>query len=219
MKIVAALTDPAHAALAQEQGADIVELRFDLMTGDPVNLVQTCKEGCSLPVIATIRSAQEGGQFFGNPEEWFARIRPVIPLVDYVDAEQRFAAYAPRIKEAGTTIIASHHTGGMISLHDLFMLERELRTYGDMVKIIVTPGDEEDIIDLISFTHTIQKPVCTGVMGAQFRYARAILPLFGSQLVYCNVGTATAAGQYSVQEFISLTKLLTGVPQPSAGKI
>jgi 3-dehydroquinate dehydratase-1 len=212
MKIVAALTDPAHASHAQEQGADIVELRFDLMEGDPLNLVQTCKEGCSLPVIATIRSAQEGGQFFGDAKEWFERIWPIVVLVDYVDIEQRFASYAPRIKEAGKKIIASYHTGEMISLHDLFMLERELRTYGDLVKIIVTPGDEEDIIDLISFTHTIQKPVCTGVMGIKFRYARAILPLFGSQLAYCSAGTATADGQYTVEDFIRLMAQLKGVP-------
>ena len=208
MDVVAALTDPAHASRAQNQGADIVELRFDLTEGDPLRIVQACRAACSLPVIATIRSGQEGGRFFGDAKGWFDRIRPVIPLVDYVDIEQRFASYAPQVKEAGKTIIASHHTGQMVSLHDLFMLERELRTYGDIVKIIVTPGNEEDIIELIAFTHAIIKPICTGVMGLPFRYARAILPLFGSQLVYCSAGTATADGQYTVEEFVRLMALL-----------
>lgn len=210
MKIVAALTDPVHAARAQAQGADIVELRFDLMAGDPGNLVQTCKEGCSLPVIATIRSAEEGGRFFGGAEEWFEKISPVIPLVDFVDIEQRFASFSSQIKKAGKIIISSHHTGQMPSLHELFQLERDLRTFGDIVKIIVTPAHKEDIIELIGFTHAIKEPLCTGVMGAQFRYARAILPLFGSQLIYCSAGTATAAGQYSVEEFIRLMELLNG---------
>jgi 3-dehydroquinate dehydratase-1 len=210
MKIVAALTDPVHAARAQAQGADIVELRFDLMAGDPVNLVKTCREGCSLPVIATIRSAPEGGQFFGDAEEWFEKIRPVIPLVDFVDIEQRFAAFVPQIKKAGKIIISSYHTGGMPPLFELFQLERDFRTFGDIVKIIVTPAHEEDIIELIEFTHAIKKPLCTGVMGAQFRYARAILPLFGSQLIYCSAGTETAAGQYSVEEYIRLMELMTG---------
>ena len=210
MKIVAALTDPVHAARAQDQGADIVELRFDLMAGDPLTILQTCKEGCSLPVIATIRSAQEGGQFFGDAEEWFERLRPVIPLVDYVDIEQRFAAFVPQIKEAGKTIISSYHIGQMLPLHELFRIERDLRTFGDIVKIIVTPGNEEDIIELIAFTHAIKKPLCTGVMGAQFRYARAILPLFGSHLIYCSAGSPTAAGQYSVEDYIRLMKLLNG---------
>ena len=93
----------------------------------------------------------------------------VISLVDYIDVEQRFATCALDIKEAGKQIISSHHTGQMMSLHDLFRLERDLRTFGDIVKIIVTPQNEEDIIEAIAFTHAVKKPVCTGVMGAQFR--------------------------------------------------
>jgi len=208
MKIVAALTDPALASLAQEQGADMVELRFDLIEGDPVSSVNICKKECSLPVIATIRSAQEGGQFFGDTVSWYEKIRPLIPLVDVVDIEQQFEPYASLVKEEGKTIIASHHYGDMMMLPELFDTERKLRAYGDIVKIIVTPKNQEDIIELIAFTHAIKKPLCTGVMGGQFRYARAILPLFGSDMVYCHVGTATAAGQYSVQEFVRLMEWL-----------
>jgi 3-dehydroquinate dehydratase-1 len=208
MKIVAALTDPALASLAQEQGADMVELRFDLIEGDPVSSVNICKKVCSLPVIATIRSAQEGGQFFGDTVSWYEKIRPLIPLVDVVDIEQQFEPYACFVKEEGKTIIASHHYGDMMMLPELFDIERKLRAYGDIVKIIVTPKNQEDIIELIAFTHAIKKPLCTGVMGGQFRYARAILPLFGSDMVYCHVGTATAAGQYSVQEFVRLMEWL-----------
>jgi 3-dehydroquinate dehydratase-1 len=216
MKIVAALTDPAYASRAQEQGADMIELRFDLTEGDPLSSVQTCKEVCSLPIIATLRSAQEGGRFFGNGEAWEKKIRPVIPLVDYVDVEQQFVKNAVCVKEAGTKIIASHHAAVMMPLHVLFLMERELRAYGDIVKIIVTPANAEDVIELIAFTHAVKGPVCTGVLGAQFRYARAILPLFGSELVYCHVGTATASGQYSVQEFVRLMELLNTVPGSSS---
>jgi 3-dehydroquinate dehydratase-1 len=208
MKIVAALTDPADASRAQELGADMIELRFDLIEGDPLACVRVCKDASSLPIIGTIRSAQEGGQFFGDTAAWFEKIRPVIPLVDYIDIEQRFVSCAPQIKVTGTAIIASHHAGEMLTLPVLFTLERELRKYGDIVKIIVTPASEEDILELIAFTHSMKKPICTGVMGARFRYARAILPLFGSCLVYCHTGTRTAEGQYSVQEFISLMSLL-----------
>ena len=208
MKIVAALTDPADASRAQDLGADIIELRFDLMEGDPLECVQICRQASVLPVIGTIRSAHEGGQFFGDAAAWYEILEPVLPFVDYVDVEQRFASWAPRIKEGGKAIIASYHSGDMLSLPDLFTHERDLRKYGDIVKIIVTPDSEEDILELIAFTHAAKKPLCTGVMGAKFRYARAILPLFGSLLVYCHTGTKTAEGQYSVQEFISLMTLL-----------
>ncbi len=208
MKIVAALTDPADASRAQESGADMVELRFDLMEGDPLACVRICRDASSLPIIGTIRSAQEGGQFFGDAAAWYEKICPVIPLVDYIDIEQRFASCAPRIHDSGTAIIASYHSGTMLTLPELFARERDLRGYGDIVKIIVTPENEEDILELIAFTHAVKKPVCTGVMGSKFRYARVILPLFGSWLAYCHTGTRTAEGQYSVQEFISLMKML-----------
>jgi len=97
----------------------------------------------------------------------------------------------------------------MLPLDSLFSLERELRSYGDIPKIIVTPSNEDDLINLILFTKEAKKPICTGVMGASFRYTRAILPLFGSELVYCYVGNPTAAGQYSVKEYVTLSRLLS----------
>lgn len=208
MKIVAALTDPAHAAMAQEQGADIIELRLDLFEGDLTEHARHCREQVTLPVIATLRSAQEGGRYFGNAEEWMERLSPIVPLVDYIDIEQRFSANAPAIRAVGKQVIASSHEAGMPDLTGLFHLERNLRAFGDIPKIIVTPQTEDDLIDLISFTSAAKKPVCTGVMGSQFRYARAILPLFGSEFVYCHTGTPTAEGQYSVAEFVQLRTLL-----------
>lgn len=208
MKIVAALTDPTHAALAERQGAEIIELRVDLYDGDVPRQVKDAKAACSLPVIITLRSAQDGGQFFGSPDEWMKKIEPLIPFADYIDVERSFAQHAPAIRVAGKKIIASHHDGRMVPLYILFVMERELRAYGDIPKIIVTPANDEDLIELLTFTQAANKPICTGVMGSEFRHARAILPLFGSEFVYCHTGEPTAAGQYSVEEFVQLKKLL-----------
>jgi 3-dehydroquinate dehydratase-1 len=208
MKIVAALTDPVLAPTAKEQGADMIELRLDLIEGDVPGLVAMCRKECPLPVIATLRSAAEGGRYFGNTEEWIRHVRPVLAFADYIDVEESFSSHAAEIREAGRTIIASFHTPDMPDLPTLFAIERGLRSYGDIVKIIVTPKTDEDVIELIMFTHSIKQPLCTGVMGSHYRYARAVLPLFGSTLVYCHVGTPTAAGQYSVGEFAGLMKLL-----------
>lgn len=206
MKIVAALTDASYAGAARDKGADMIEFRLDLMHGDIPAQIAAAKKETGLPIIATLRSAEEGGTYFGNADEWFEKISPIIPLVEYIDIEQRFAMHAPAIKSAGKTIIASHHAGRMMPLHVLFVLERELRAYGDIPKIIMTPANADDLIELLAFTHAAQKPVCTGVMGREFRYARAMLPFFGSELVYCHMGTTTADGQYSVEEFVDLMK-------------
>jgi 3-dehydroquinate dehydratase-1 len=210
MKIIAALTDPTHAAKAQKQGADLIELRVDLYDGDLVKLVKKAKAACQLPVILTLRSAQEGGQFFGDADAWMETIRPLLRYADYVDVEQPFALHAAAIREAGKKIIASHHAGQMIPLYILFVLERELRAFGDIPKIIVTPKTNEDILELMSFSLAVNKPIITGVMGTELRYARALLPLFGSEFVYCHTGSPTAAGQYSVEEFVKLKSLLLG---------
>jgi len=210
MKIVAALTDPTHAAMAEQQGADLVEFRVDLYDGDPMQQVRDARAHCSLPAIITLRSAQEGGQFFGTPDEWMERLEPLIPLADYIDVEQQYVQHAAAIRGAGKTIIASHHNGQMVPLYILFVMERELRAYGQIPKIVVTPQTDADLIELLTFTQAAHKPIITGVMGAQFRHARALLPLFGSGFVYCHTGTPTAAGQYSVEEFVQLRKLLMG---------
>lgn len=210
MKIIAALADPSHAAMAQEQGADMAELRLDLFSGNLTDHARRCREQVTVPLIATLRSAPEGGSFFGTADEWMERIFPVLPYVDYVDIEQRYSANAPAVRAAGRQIIASCHEGRMLPLAELFQLERNLRAYGDIPKIIVTPQDGDDLVDLISFTCAVNKPVCTGVMGSQFRYARAFLPFFGSEFVYCHTGTPTAEGQYSVAEFVQLRQLLRG---------
>jgi 3-dehydroquinate dehydratase-1 len=98
----------------------------------------------------------------------------------------------------------------MVPLYILFVMERELRAFGDIPKIIITPGNGEDLVELITFTQAAHKPIITGVMGGQFRHARAILPVFGSEFVYCHTGEPTAEGQYSVEEFVQLKKLLFG---------
>jgi 3-dehydroquinate dehydratase-1 len=210
MKIVASLTDACQAVAARAAGADLIECRLDLMAGDPIAQVKACREQVALPIIATLRSGEEGGRYFGNAADWFSQIQPVLPFVEYVDVEQRFAMHAASIREAKKTIIASHHAAQQIALPELFMLERELRVYGDIPKIIITPSCAEDIVDLLAFTCAAKKPVCTGVMGSAFRYARVMLPFFGSELVYCHVGSATATGQYSVEEFVELMRRMQG---------
>jgi len=208
MKIVAALTDPAHAAGAERQGADMVELRLDLMDGDPVEIFRQYRKDCSLPVIATLRSAPEGGRFFGSAGAWIEKIRPLLSSADYIDIEERFALHAPEVRGAGRKVIASFHAGTMLPLAELFGKERDLRAFGDIPKIVITPQTDADLVELVTFTEAAKKPIITGVMGSQFRYARAVLPLFGSAFVYCHAGDPTAAGQYSVEEFVALRKLL-----------
>jgi 3-dehydroquinate dehydratase I len=188
---------------------DLVEVRLDLGGTGLLEAVQPVRETARIPVIATLRSRAEGGRFSGDEREWIRMVRPLLSLSDWVDVELRFRRHAPEIRKAGKKIIASCHLSGMPDLQQLRVLERDLRSYGDLPKIVVTPKDERDLLALCSFTLTAEKPLCTGVSGERFRYARALLPLFGSEMAYTHAGTPTAPGQYHIRELRELWNLLT----------
>ncbi|TAJ45345.1 3-dehydroquinate dehydratase [Methanofollis fontis] len=209
MKIVVSLTCPDEIQKAVALGADIVELRLDLMGDDLSAVMAGCGGECAVPLIATLRSREEGGEFGGDAEEWFSIIQPFLDLVDYVDVERKFRRFARIIRQQHREVIASAHIGYMPPPDDLLAIERDLRSFGTIPKIAVTPSSPAEILDLCSFTLNAEKPIVTSIQGEEFRYARTWLPFFGSGLVYCHIGTPTAPGQYDIRELQKLEELLT----------
>ena len=125
---------------------------------------------------------------------------PLVPLCDMVDIETAFKDHAPAVKNLGKEIIASLHSPSMPVPDELAGIEAMLRGYGYLPKIVVQPRNEEDILSLCSFTLKSPKPVITGIMGTRFRWARMLLPLFGSSYIYCHAGIPTADGQYHIRD-------------------
>jgi 3-dehydroquinate dehydratase-1 len=210
MKIVVSVPDPGAIDDAERSGADLIEIRRDLMQGHPEWQLREIRDRTRAPWIATVRTKTEGGLFSGTPEEWRAQIDPLLPLSDMIDIEYLFREYAPEFRAAGKVIIASYHTQEMPSPDDLVAIELRLKAWGDIPKIVVQPRTEKDVISLLTFTLGAEGPMVVSIMGCRFRYARALLPLFGSDMVFCHAGTPTAEGQYHVQEFRQLMALLTG---------
>ncbi|MDD1656869.1 MAG: type I 3-dehydroquinate dehydratase [Methanomicrobiales archaeon] len=209
MKIAVSVGENTVPADLPTLHPDMVEVRLDLGGAGLLDAVQPVRETACIPVIVTLRSRAEGGKFAGDEREWIRVVRPLLPLTDWVDVELRFRRHAPEIRKAEKKIVASCHLSGMPDLPQLKVLERDLRSYGDLPKIVVTPKDERDLLALCSFTLAAEKPLCTGVSGERFRYARALLPLFGSELAYTHAGRPSAPGQYHIREFRELWDLLT----------
>jgi 3-dehydroquinate dehydratase-1 len=207
VKIVASLTTTEEMKEAASFGADLIELRLDCMAPDEDIL--PAMRATPLPVILTLRSHQEGGAFTGDAISWSETVRPLIGAATWVDIERPYSQYAQTLRQFGPKVIASAHLYEMPGPAALSQLFDSLRKYGDLSKIVVTPTSIEDIFSLIDFTLHAQSPVCTGVMGERFRYARAILPFFGSSFVYCHTGKPTAAGQYHVAEMVEIREKLS----------
>jgi 3-dehydroquinate dehydratase-1 len=188
-------------------GADLIEIRLDLLTAPVLN--PKMLEGLiTPPLIITMRSRSEGGAFIGTPEDWRRVLDPWLEKAAYIDVETAYRAYGENLRSMGKKIISSLHTPLMPSPLELDRMGRLLRSFGDIPKIVVTPSSSEDLLTLLSFTLRAQKPLCTGIIGSRFRYGRILLPLFGSQLVYCHAGVPTAEGQYHIQDFRALFEKL-----------
>ena len=208
MQLIASVSDPADIPDAVAGGADVIELRLDLIPGDLPGPSLRAIRGCTLPIILTVRSREEGGGFVGDADLWAGIVGPIAGYVDIVDVETRYSKHAPSLRSQGARILASLHTDDMPGQADLERIERTLRSYGDIPKIVVRPENLDELLDLLRFTANAQKPICTSVMGGRFRFARAILPLFGSEFVFCHAGRPMAEGQYHIREMREIAELL-----------
>lgn len=126
--------------------------------------------------------------------EWWDTLLPCITAT-YIDIEEAFAPFASRLKEKGVSILSSVHTHSMPGAGELLELDARLRSFGDIPKIVVAPGSSDDVLSFLSFTHRAEKPIVTSIMGMEFRYARLLLPLFGSHLIYCHCGAVASPGR------------------------
>jgi 3-dehydroquinate dehydratase-1 len=214
MKIVVSVPNPGAIDEAERYGADLIEIRRDLMEGNPAKRLREIRDRTRTPWIATIRTNAEGGRFSGTPAEWRAQIDPLLSLADMIDIEYPYREYAPVFRSAGKTIIASYHTQEMPSTDEMVAIEQRLRSYGNIPKIVVQPRTENDVISLLSFTLGTTRPVVVSITGGRFRYARALLPLFGSAMVFCHAGSPTAEGQYHIRELRQLMALMAGNENP-----
>lgn len=207
----------ARAALLQ--GADILEIRLDLLgikdTKSALEMIAEVKAAVNLPCIATNRLPIDGGKWEGPEEKRIQLLLDILPVVDAVDVE---LAAAPDLREKlistthelGKTVIVSHHdfngTPPMDKIKD--MLEMAWQSGGDIAKFAVKANSSADTINLLRITHEATRPVCLIAMGDLGKHTRVIAPFYGSVLTYGSVGEAVAPGQLSIAELKRMMKVL-----------
>jgi 3-dehydroquinate dehydratase-1 len=209
IQAVVSLSDPTQFDSEQIRDAYAIEIRLDLMPCLPGERVEHLSESFEGPIILTLRSREEGGRFEGDADGWMDAMIPYLPFVTMVDVETRFSRYAGKLQDLGISVIASCHSNEMLTMDQLHALYRELRSFGDIPKIAVQPHDAGELLTLLEFTHATAKPVIVSVTGILCRYARPLLPLFGSLFTYCYIDNPTSPGQYSLEEIKTLGRLLS----------
>lgn len=204
---------PVDSAIkAKKLGADLLELRIDLLDTDARQALAELKK-LGLPVIITNRMKQEGGAWEGSEDERIRTLVSLIPLADAVDIELCAGerdTVVKKTKSAGKTVIISTHDFQKTPELDVMMgiIRESFEAGADIAKLAVMPQSFEDVLRLFEVTLHSKEPVCTIAMGSFGRHSRVIAPIYGSVMTYGYVDKPTAQGQLRVDELKSILKLL-----------
>lgn len=199
---------------ARAAGADLVELRVDCI--DDVDAVEALLDGPrNLPLIVTLRAADEGGSWSGDEAERIALLQRLgLHGPGYLDIEyatwQRSANVRQKIQlacGAGRTrnkLIVSHHdfTGTPADLGSLF--DDLVSTPADVVKAVFTARDTTDALRVLSQLRRRARGrrLIALAMGEAGLITRVLARKFGAFLTYAALepGEESAPGQPTLSD-------------------
>lgn len=201
-RIVAVLGKGALRDVSATADADMIEVRLDLVVGDPLGALKEVRLATSKPIIATNRLPSEGGGFKGSERERIELLRRAADFADYVDIELRAELREELMNRIDKQFIVSYHDfDGMLGLDELRAILEEIKDTGAAIaKIAVTSSSLKDNLLILDFLLEVDIPLCMIAMGDVGRHLRAVAPLYGSALTYGYVSELTAPGQMSVSE-------------------
>lgn len=199
---------------ARDEGADLLEWRLDV-TRDPE--VETVLPQSPLPVIATVRSVEQGGHFSGTRQEQLRLlIRAATSGSSYVDWEFRPSEQLPdELSVMRERVILSYHD------FEQTPAERELESFFDqmassstgVVKVVTLAQRMEDNIsslNLIGRGRNRGIEVVAFCLGPLGRISRLACLLMGGAFTYAALesGAEAAPGQLTLAKMRQLLELL-----------
>lgn len=182
-------------------GADLLELRIDvLLDPDPQKIIHLIEE-INFPLIATNRMKEEGGYFRGSEDERIEILIETAEYVDYVDIElQTDEKNRSKVINASKSTIISYHnfqrTPPLKELLDIVKKEKEL---GTIAKFAVMPQNMQDTLNVLQVVNQSDNTIGIA-MGEMGKYTRVLAPLFGSPLTYASSDKGSAPGQLNINE-------------------
>ena len=201
---------------AEKLGLDIVELRVDLCSRyDEKYILDEIKKFKNLPLIGTIRSKKEGGNWGRSDAERLSLFEAMLPTVDAVDIEISSKEILAEVVKAAHAVkkivIVSHHDFQKTpNIDELSKIAGEARSVGaDIVKIATLVLKSEDIQTLAEFTIANKpKGVVSIGMGDKGVVTRILLLALGSLITYAALGQSTAPGQLEFADTVDLIRRL-----------
>ena len=207
--ICVSLSHMKQVDLAVNSGADLLELRLDLMGRSPEELFPLLPD--SMPTVVTCRPG------IHTEEERARLLKKGLELgASYVDVEtESSTAFLKDIKESvvryGARLIVSYHnferTPDLEDLESVVMACYEKG--GDLAKVATMVKGSDDLLTLLALYRMPGQKVILG-MGAQGRILRLLSPYLGGAFTFASLeeGEETAPGQLSIQEMMDIYKVI-----------
>ncbi len=217
-------------ATALEAGADMVELRVDLLR-DPEDLHRLWSDAM-LPCVVTCRPTWEGGQsdlMDGERLDLLNRVLTPGPnglVNDYVDIELVTARRNALYRHPERMIVSSHDFTGRPTLLNK-TLKQLYESPAAIAKIVWTARTIRDNLEVFEILQQRQKPTIALCMGEAGLISRVLAKKFGGFLTFASLeeSAGTAPGQISIHDMKRLyrwdainakTKVYGVVAQPVA---
>lgn len=198
-----AVLTPGHldeVFTADVSGADCVEVRLDYLA-DPQESTHARWDRLPLPVIATCRGKERGGEFNGSIEEETNILEQAANNgARFVDIDYRF------VKPFGNAeVIASFHDFSGTPQDIDAILHRACSTsaqIGKVATLVNSWSENRRLLELCS--RQWPKPVIVSGMGDIGQITRVIGPARGSFLTYAPTSRGSAPGQLTVREMLDV---------------
>ena len=215
--------------IAQDQNADIAEFRIDLLdfAADSKQVIKLGNELNQIlknkPLIATIRTANEGGNLKVSDQEYAAIYQQYLkqPFMQLLDVEmfrdsKQVNELTKLTHQKNILVIMSNHdfqkTPSQQEIEQRLLKQAEMGA--DILKIAVMPQSKQDVMTLMNATLAVSqqtsKPLLTMSMGKLGAISRVATANMGGSLSFGMIGEASAPGQIDV----TLLKQLLNTVQP-----
>jgi 3-dehydroquinate dehydratase-1 len=209
-RIVASLGKNVLDEVLSAKDAEMIEVRLDLVAGDPLETMKAVRKATNQPIIATNRLASEGGRFEGSERERIELLLEASDYADYVDIELRSTLRNDLMSKVNKPAIVSYHDFSRTPRREELraILDEMKRTGAAIAKIAITPTSLKDNLSILDFLLDADMPLCIIAMGELGRHLRVVAPIYGSLLTYGYVAEPTAPGQMKVEELKAAMNLL-----------
>ncbi len=211
---------------AAKSEADLVEWRADFWkNGHPTEELDGLLKNLQniledKPLLFTIRTKGEGGEYDGSKETYGNLLRQAAKRADLVDVEVFMPELTAdllikEIQSEGSKVVASNHeffkTPSKEQMVKRLMTMEELGA--DIAKIAVMPESEKDVLTLLDATQEMKNgkakiPVITMSMSELGVVSRISGEFFGSALTFASLTQVSAPGQLSLKDLKKILQIL-----------